>query len=527
MRTRVHEGAWIAATIVAFSVGCKGGNPIHRMVKVTQEPSTNDPEFPSPQTRLASASVSRDTASSQLGTASRTESDESPHDPVAARSTPNRTTMARKTPASSPNQRPASETVVQDLAMKSEATSEADDLANLPADYAELLDAFRDSPPEVQQQALRQLIAVSSRGAKRTSSPDGIASALRSSVNELPSLPDEFPESEKSPVRLGVPQEKMSRKVDASTEVTNAAAQLAAEDEASGISLAGGSDGKDLEKSWAVKPASATTERSPQPLVMPGDAKAIESAASNASMTASLETASTDELYAELLERMAKATAGESDADRYRRQIIGRHLMLFSGNPDGAVDAIDGMSPKEQEFLRHHLLGTWSMVDTAGHPVATRRWSTALPELRLATQHLSLIAESLEVRSLAFCREIQSYGQTTPFESNRFEPGQKVILYCEIDNFTALSTQDGFETHLQGSYEVFDSKGQKVAGQVLPADKQVCANHLRDYFIAYQMGLPNGLEPGSYRLELTMECLQGQKYGQASIPFEITRPSTR
>jgi hypothetical protein len=150
-----------------------------------------------------------------------------------------------------------------------------------------------------------------------------------------------------------------------------------------------------------------------------------------------------------------------------------------------------------------------------------------LPELRLATQHLSLIAESLEVRSLAFCREIQSYGQTTPFESSRFEPGQKVILYCEIDNFTALKTQDGYETHLQGSYEVFDSKGQKVAGQVLPADKQLCANHLRDYFIAYQMGLPTGLEPGSYRLELTMECLQGQKYGQASIPFEIARPNAR
>ncbi len=346
-------------------------------------------------------------------------------------------------------------------------------------------------------------------------------------MNNLPSLPEEFAESEKSPVRLGVPQDKISEQVDVAAEVTTAAAQLPTEDQTKGISLAGGGTERDLEKSWAVKPASATAERSPQPLTMPGDAKALESDDASAAPTASLASANTEELYAELLARMAKATAGESDADRYRRQIISRHLMLFSGNPDGAVDAIEGMNAKEQEFLRHHLLGMWSMVDTAGHPVATRRWSSALPELRLATQHLSLIAESLEVRSLAFCREIQSYGQTTPFESSRFEPGQKVILYCEIDNFTALKTQDGYETHLQGSYEVFDSKGQKVAGQVLPADKQLCANHLRDYFIAYQMGLPTGLEPGSYRLELTMECLQGQKYGQASIPFEIARPNAR
>jgi hypothetical protein len=227
-------------------------------------------------------------------------------------------------------------------------------------------------------------------------------------------------------------------------------------------------------------------------------------------------------LYEELVRRLATGIPGESDADRYRRQIISRHLMLFSGDPDGAVATIDGMTPDQQEFVRHHLLGMWSMIDTSGHPVAVRRWSAALPELRLATQRLSAVAESLEVKSLAFCKEIQSFGQVTKFETNRFEPGQKVILYCEIDNFVAKSTPDGYETALQGSYEVFDSKGQKVAGQVLPADKQVCANYLRDYFIAYQMGLPTGLEPGDYRLELTMECLNGQKYGQSSIPVTIT-----
>jgi hypothetical protein len=36
------------------------------------------------------------------------------------------------------------------------------------------------------------------------------------------------------------------------------------------------------------------------------------------------------------------------------------------------------------------------------------------------------------------------------------------------------------------------------------------------------MHLPAQLSAGTYRLQLTMEDVVGKKYGQASIPFEIT-----
>ena len=56
---------------------------------------------------------------------------------------------------------------------------------------------------------------------------------------------------------------------------------------------------------------------------------------------------------------------------------------------------------------------------------------------------------------------------------------------------------------------------------MLPADRQVSANYLRDYFVAYQMFLPNDLVSGRYSLKLTMEDLVGTKYGQAEVNFEI------
>ncbi len=232
---------------------------------------------------------------------------------------------------------------------------------------------------------------------------------------------------------------------------------------------------------------------------------------------------SDEKLYAALLKRLATPIPGESEGQRNSRLIKLRHLMVLSGDPDMAVEKIEGMSKAEQEYLRHQLLGLWTMVDPDGHPIPSRRFTSALPQLREATKFAAAATDSLEVQSLAFCTEIESYGQIKTFPGNRFDAGQQVILYCEIENFTVDQTEDGFETHLQGSYDVYNSDNEKVVSQLLPADKQVSANYLRDYFIAYQMHLPQQLSAGTYRLQLTMEDVGGKKYGQANIPFEIAK----
>ncbi len=235
------------------------------------------------------------------------------------------------------------------------------------------------------------------------------------------------------------------------------------------------------------------------------------------------ESLSDRELYDALLKRLSDPSHAESPAEQSRRQIMARHLMVLAGDREAAVAQMQGLSTQEQQFLRNQLEGLHTMVDPKGHPVAGRRFSQALPKLRQATQHLSAAADSLEVRGLEFCTEIEAYGQVKPFPNRDFAAGQAVILYCEVDRFTAKKTESGFETHLKGSYDVFDQSGVKVVSQLLPADKQLSSNFLRDYFVAYQMNLPSKLAKGKYRLQLTMEDIGGEKYGQAEIDFEITR----
>lgn len=236
-----------------------------------------------------------------------------------------------------------------------------------------------------------------------------------------------------------------------------------------------------------------------------------------------LATADNAALFEHLIKKLSIAPESETDAERTARLIKLRHIVVLSGDPEAASQKVDGMSDPQQQYLRHQLKGLWTMVDPDGHPIARRRLTSAAKELREATRHASAGSDSLEVRAVSFCTAIEAYGQTTPFKKNQFKPGQQVILYCEVENFTASKLDGGFETHLQGSYDILDADGNKVDGQLLPADRQVSSNYLRDYFIAYQMGLPNSLPAGDYTLQLTIEDLNGRKYGQGKASLTMTK----
>jgi hypothetical protein len=244
-------------------------------------------------------------------------------------------------------------------------------------------------------------------------------------------------------------------------------------------------------------------------------------AASDVETSPSVKQWTDQELYEELLTRVSEIPEGDNATERERRQIIARYLMVLAGDPDSAVAAMDGLNADEQQSLKNHLLGLWTLIDPQGHPSSGRRITEALPRYRQAVHHMAAATDSLALANLEFCTEIEAYGQIKPFSGNRFNAGQQVIVYCEVENFAAAEQDGVYRTRLQGSYDIYDASGTKVFSQLLPLDEQGSRNRLRDYFVAYQMNLPNQLSPGTYRLQLTVEDLVGKKYGQSTIPFEI------
>ena len=551
MHARSHH--WISlalAAIVVLAVGCRGSRPLANMIRISKQQDTGLQDVEAPLQRLAKNKPSVDGDARGMVTSKEV-------DPKTGR------LVANSTPPVAPSrERPASDTISMSLADHSESES-ADRAARAalaaaqsrptkpetPGPTAKLSDpisnmteqemaaAFESQPEYVKKMAMQQLLASMRKTAGQTTQPAALD--IANSIDDLPELPVETgvkpaipakriaskdsPRSsevskpnEPAPVQVAtapVPAEQPSPEQHAAP-IEQPAADAASP--ATGNVVAA-SDSKASQPS-DIQPASASQHADDVSMVAQADAEPADSrsAVDVAGLTE-------QSLYRELLARLSNPPAGESEADRSSRLIKQRHLMVLAGDPDAAVEKIEQMSESEQEYLRHQLLGLWTMVDPEGHPVPSRRFTTALPQMREATKFAAAATDSLEVRSLAFCTAIESYGQIKTFPGNRFDAGQQVILYCEVENFAVNTSANGYETHLQGSYDIYDQDNEKVVSQLLPADQQTSANYLRDYFIAYQMHLPQQLSAGTYRLQLTMEDVTGKKYGQASIPLEIAK----
>ena len=144
-----------------------------------------------------------------------------------------------------------------------------------------------------------------------------------------------------------------------------------------------------------------------------------------------------------------------------------------------------------------------------------------------ARQHLQSAENTLAgsaplaVRNPAFCTEVTSFGVTKPFANYQFKPGQELLLYTELENFTSELTDKGYHTAMHSSYQIFDSRGAKVTEQDYAITEESCRNPRRDYFLRYFVYLPKQIRSGNYTLQLTIEDTLGKKVGQTTVPFEI------
>jgi hypothetical protein len=134
-------------------------------------------------------------------------------------------------------------------------------------------------------------------------------------------------------------------------------------------------------------------------------------------------------------------------------------------------------------------------------------------------------ASDLSVANAAFCTDVKSFGDIKEFENYRFQPGQEVLLYCEVDNFVSAPLPNGtnHETHLRGSYKITDTSGYPVDEQALPANQDVSQTPRRDYFMVYRIWLPQTIAAGKYELNLAIEDINGRKFGNQVIDFEIAQ----
>jgi hypothetical protein len=237
----------------------------------------------------------------------------------------------------------------------------------------------------------------------------------------------------------------------------------------------------------------------------------------------SYEPKSSDDWQAHLgkaIESLESEAAQSPEADReFTRQARLRMLYLLGNRRDDALRPIPPLDPAMQDFWSSQLYGLATLLDTQLISRSPQRKAEAKQHLGAAVAKLGESCP-LVVRNLAFATDIQSYGVYKPFEKYDFVPGQKVLLYAEVENFKSKETAKGFHTAYRSTFQIFDSI-RRVAQHEFPANEEYCRNPRRDFFIVYEFCVPTGVYPGKHTLQLTIIDLNSQKIGQNVIEFAV------
>ena len=217
------------------------------------------------------------------------------------------------------------------------------------------------------------------------------------------------------------------------------------------------------------------------------------------------------------LEADAGKTTGDEEATR---QASLRMLYLIAGRRDEALKPIPGLPSAQQDFWSKELYGVNTLLDSQKNSDVGRRAAEANIHLREASGRLAELAP-LQTKNLHFCTEVISFGVFKKFDKYDFKPGQEVLLYAEIDNFVTESTARGFHTALKTSYQILDSRGNRVDEKEFPLTEEYCQNPRRDFFVRYFIYLPKQIYNGQFTLQLSVEDMTGRKFGQSSIEFSV------
>ncbi len=242
-----------------------------------------------------------------------------------------------------------------------------------------------------------------------------------------------------------------------------------------------------------------------------------------ASRTAQAEDAGLDwrehlDLSIRQLERETAEVPG-SNGD-VNRHVALRMLYLVAGRRDDALRPIPGISASQQDFWSKEFYGLSTYLDSQRISDPGRRAVEAASHLQEAAHRL---CESgpLNLKNLAFCNEVKSFGVYKKFEKYEFKPDQNVILYAEVQNFKIESSEKGYRTALRSSYQILDSHGNRVAEHEYPVAEEVCQNPRSDFFFPLILTLPHRINDGDYTLQLTLEDTLSQKLSQSSIALTI------
>lgn len=139
----------------------------------------------------------------------------------------------------------------------------------------------------------------------------------------------------------------------------------------------------------------------------------------------------------------------------------------------------------------------------------------------------------LMIRKMSYCEWVKSFGAYKELPGdyaflapNRNVPGELVQVYTEISNVSSRLHEGYYTTHLSGSVEIHDRRGEKVYQRRFTCEQPVqTLTPLRDYYNTCSFYVPNNMPPGAYTLTIhvTDETLpERRRTASRSMEFRVS-----
>ena len=217
------------------------------------------------------------------------------------------------------------------------------------------------------------------------------------------------------------------------------------------------------------------------------------------------------------IEQQSKAgSTSESDIALQARL---RMLYLLAGRRDDAMRPLPAAPQASQDYWSSQIYGLSTWMDAGKTPDTGRR---AAETKRILSEALAQLGETapLAVRNLTFCTEVYRFGAFEAQKSTDFIPGQKVLLYAELDNLHIESSAKGYHWAVKVNGQIFDNRGNRMEDYGSTTFDEYFQTPRHDFFFSKLYFLPR-LVPGRYTLQVTTEDTLGHKVGQSSIDFMV------
>ena len=145
-------------------------------------------------------------------------------------------------------------------------------------------------------------------------------------------------------------------------------------------------------------------------------------------------------------------------------------------------------------------------------------------ELNRAVREVASSAE-LEINNPQLCLEVEGFGKFKKTPSPHFSPGDEVLLYCELNNFSEETSEQGHAKsrtcRFDAQVEFLDASGETNVVKSFANIQDHCQSERTDFYLFFRLQIPK-LEAGQHKIQLRFTDLVGRKKATLDSPLEIT-----